>query len=358
MISVVLKDSKGRGDGGEVHSRDLISAPVVYTREYAVKTSNTRAFLNDENGNNMAVAASFSGTAVNIHDGGDTSGWTGTATAGTWDFADTTNPDAGTNCVSLTTANNNDSANFAGASVTGASYTAITLRIRLDTYDAANNSISLSFNLSGAPVGISVDIDTYINTNTIGSYQSAIIPLSDLEIESSTFNQCDIIVSRIGGTKPTFRVDLFQIEELGGSVRYQVKPDARTIFYIEEIRFTFIDNVTGNAALDYLKILGVTLTNGLVITRISKDGPIIGRNISSVADFYSFGFDRELLQDDGTNTILTLSVKFTTPLALNALFDETINIDINDNLSGLLVASAIARGSSESINTDQKLITR
>lgn len=357
MIGVKITDSGGSGKGSCIHEKDLVRGQIVYTREYADRESTTRPFLNDTYGNDLAQAATFGGTPVNIHDGGDVAGWTGTATAGTWDFADTTTPSSGTKCVSLTSANNNDSANFAGGSVTGSSYSAITMQLQLDNFSGTQHTIVLQFNNGGVPIGVSVNLNSYIDTSILGSYQGIVIPLSDLEIENLSFDGCDITLIRTGGTKPTFRIDLLQIEETGGAIRFQVKPDPREVFYVEEIRFVFADNVTGNAALDYSKILGVTLANGLVITRIDKNGPVVGRSISSVYDFYSFGFTRELIQDNGVNTMLVVSIKFTRPLTLNALFEETINIDVNDDLSGFLSASAIARGESEPINTHGKLIT-
>ena len=357
MINVGLKDSGGSGNGACVFKKDGVDGQVVYTREFASRNSTTRAFLNETYGNNLAQAATFGGTPINIHDGGDAAGWTGTATAVTWDFADTTNPYSGTRCVSLTNGNNNDSANFAGASTDGSSYTAVTFEIQLDSYSGIQHDLFFQFSLAGILVGVSVNINDYIDTSVLGVYQGVVIPLTDLEVESLTFDSCDITLIRGGGTRPSFRIDVLQIEEAGGSIRFKVEPDPRKVFYVHEIRFVFADNVTGNAALDYSKILGVTLPNGLVITRITKEGPVLGRSISSVSDFYSFGFNRDLIQDDGTNSMLVVSVKFDRPLTLNALFEESIRIDINDDLSGFLIATAIARGESEDINGGDKLIT-
>ncbi|WP_277214233.1 hypothetical protein, partial [Isoptericola croceus] len=84
----------------------------------------------------------FTDTPELIHDGGDNAGWTGAAVAGTWDFADTVNPNDGTNCVSITSANNNDAATFADATETAMSgRTAVTGQIRLEVFSEASNTI-------------------------------------------------------------------------------------------------------------------------------------------------------------------------------------------------------------------------
>lgn len=356
MINVRLKDNSGTQAGAEMHKRDSVSGQVVYTREYADRENARKAFVNDTYGASMNQSATFGGTPVNIHDGGDASGWTGTATAGTWDFADTTDPKAGAACVSLTSANNNDAANFAGATIAGSSYSAITLQIRLETYDPANNSIRLQFSNGGALVGTEVLIDNYINAATIGSYQPVVISLSDLEIEGSSFDECDIIIDRVGGTKPTFRIDDFQVEETGGGIRFEVKPSARNIFYVTKLVITWVDNVTGNASLDYSKILGVTLTNGITVGRNTKDGPDVSLIAREILDFYNAGFSRKLIQDDGTNTILSIELIIDRPIELNSLYDDSLYIEVNDDLSGFISMKAFAAGEEETINGGRKLI--
>lgn len=357
MIKVQVVDYGGEKSGICTHSRDHVDGAIVYTREYAARVSQTRPFLNDTYGNALNQNAAFSGTPVVIHDGTDSVAWTGAAVAGTWDFADTVNPYAGTKCTSLTAANNNDQATFTGgATVDGSNYAAITMQLWLDVFNDANHTIELQFALSGVLIGVPVSLNDYINTGTLSEYQGIVIALEDLGIENLTFDRAVITLIRAGGTKPTFRLDAFQVEETGGGITFQVKPDPRTMLYVDEIKFTFVDNVTGNAAKAYNQILGVTLANGLVITRITKDGPVVGRNISSVYDFESFGFKVSEPLDNGTDSMITATVNFSRPLTLNALYEETLNVVIEDDASGWLRATAIARGEAESINGDADLI--
>ena len=356
-IEVIQVDSAGSRMSVQAHERDGKSGAIVYTREYAQRTSQTRAFLNDTYGNALNQNAAFTGTPVVIHNGTDSVAWTGAAVAGTWDFADTTNPFAGTKCTSLTAANNNDSATFTGgASVAGASYSAITMQIRLDTYSSTNHQIILQFALSGVLIGVSVDIADYINPSTLSAYQAVVIPLTDLGIDGATFDRAVITLLRTGGSKPTFRLDKFQVEETGGGFIFKATPDPRTIYYIDQIVFVFADNVTGAASQSYDQILGVTLANGLVITRISRDGPVVGRSIASIYDFLSFGFEVSTPYDDGTDSMISATINFSRPLVLDDTYGEFIEVVVSDDLSGFLKATVIARGEAEAVNGDAVLI--
>jgi hypothetical protein len=355
-IKVIQVDSQGRNMGVAAYDRDGLVGAVVYTRELASRVSTTRAFLNETYGSALNQDGTFTGTPVGIHNGTDSVEWTGAAVTGTWDFADTVNPYAGTKCVSLTSANNNDSATFTGgSSVTGSNYSAITMQIWLDTYSSANHEIQLQFSLSGVLIGVAVNISDYIDAALLSEYQGVVIPLTDLGIENLVFDRATITALRSGGSKPTFRIDNLQVEETGGGLAFTVSADPRTIFYIDQIKFTFTDNVTGNAALDYSKILGATLANGLIITRVTRDGPVVGRVIKSVYDFESIGFTVSAPLDNGTNSMITAVVDFSRALAINALYNERIDIVINDDLSVLTNATAIVRGESEFIDGGTEL---
>lgn len=356
MISVSLKDSAGTSSGAEMHERDQVSGQVVYTREFAERVNVVRPLTNEVYGGDLAQNASFGGTPVNIHDGGDAAGWTGTAVAGTWDFADTTNPSAGTKCVSLTAGNNNDTANFAGTTIAGSSYTAVSMQVRLETYSPSTSDIIIRFLLAGVQVGVEVVLDDYINTTTIGEYQTAAIPLTDFGVENLTFDECDIIIARGGGAKPTFRIDQFQIEETGGALRFEVEPTPRTVLYVHKLILTFVDNVTGNAALDYTKILGATLSSGLILSRQAAGVSRSTLVATSAGDLYRAGFSRRLLQDDGTNTLISFELVAIRPFRLNSLYGDKLSVDINDDLSGLILGTAVIHGEEETINGGRKLI--
>lgn len=344
-----IRDGAGSRKRACVHERDGVGGLVIYNRDYEQWDTNTQVFVNPLYGPRMNQNAAFGGgTPVLVHNGGDSAGWTGTADAGTWDFASATNPYAGAACVELTDGDNNDKASFTSGSgsISGSSYTAITMYIRLDTYSESNNDITIQALNSAVAVGTSVTIDTYINATTIGSYQAVVIPLVDMGIDSLDFDEFEITLIRSGGSKPVFRIDNFQIEETGGAIEFTVTPDLGELLHIFEIRLTFADAVTGSAGQSYNKILGETLTGGFLIRQELLDGPQVGRAITSVLDMSVFGFAEQNRIDDGTNTMVTYSVKFDEPIKLDGEFSEKISFRIQQDMTGFLEFRATARGKS------------
>ena len=311
-----------------------------------------KPFTNPTYGVDINQNIGFGGTPELIHNGGDTSAWGTTAVSGAWDFADTTTPDTGSACFSLTGGNNNDNALFedsGGGSVDMSNYAAISGRIRLDTYSGVNHSISISAGLAGVPVGISVLIDSYIDTAIIGSYQSFIINVDDMLLGAETIDEITITLNRSGGSKPTFRIDGFQIEETGGSETWSVVPKVGTVTTLFGVRLMFADALASTVTngtmhgLSYNKLLNLTqLTNGInagFVVNNEVTFNFIGRDLS---DFLFVGFDISNAISDGTNTLITLDVDLKERVVLDHRQRDHARIIVSDDLSGLSLFKAQA----------------
>lgn len=320
---------------------------LTYSEPRFTRGTTTRPFLNALHGDNFAKDGSAGGATETIHDGGDSVGWTGSIVSGTWDFADTTDPDTGTNHISITLANNNDQADFdTGSPVDASAFSICRIRVNLQAYNAPQNSMQLSFNIGGVPVGFTVDLEDYLDPSVIGSYQTASVPLSDLGIDAATVDGCSILIGRSGGAKPTIYFDNFELRGSGGLV-FTVFPDNGTRFYIKLLRFVFIDVVTGSAAKAYDKILAATLTNGITINRESAGVTTIGRSILNIADFAKFGatISDESFLDDGTNTMLVFDIMFEDESqVIDSKTNDKFSLTLNDDLSGMIEANVYARG--------------
>lgn len=305
----------------------------------------TRPFINPEFGGAMNQDASFGGTPVIIYDGGDTVAWTPVADQGTWDFTDTANPFSGLACASITSASDGDSATFSGAIVDGTNYASISMELRLETYSDTTNSIDLTMLLSGVQQGVSVNVVDYINATMLNEYQRVSVPLADLGIESLTFNEASIDVSRVSGLRPTFRFDEFEVEQSGG-IEFTVSTDGVTDIVINRIRISMVNDVIGPAARNYDKLLGVGLFNGMTINRTSGGVVAIGRNLSNLYEFYSSGFTEVLLYEGETESMLIIEILFDFPITLTAATDDSISFGLSDDYSQFTLMTAIARGKS------------
>jgi hypothetical protein len=334
--------------------RDGQAGLSVFTTPFLESKTSTRPFINPTYGAALNQNISFGGTPENIHDGGDAAGWTGAGVSGTWNFADTTAPQAGTNHVSITNADNLDTATFNdGTEIDMSGYTAITGQVRLVSFTDTVHSITIQFLNNGVNIGNSVLLDDYIDEALIGSYQSFVIPKADLGLESVTVDQMNIVINRTGGVKPTIYFDKMQIEQTGSPAKFSFVARKGTKFHAAQIVFSVADTGTGGTAYAYNQLGGLSsLTNGLVITIKQGGTTAFTANLKNNGDFIAAGAVIGNKIDDGTDTFYTLTVDFTetTEVVLGEDALDEMSIEVSDNLSGLLTFRAFARGHEEIIN--------
>ena len=97
--------------------------------------------------------------------------------------------------------------------------------------------------------------------------------------------------------------------------------------------------------LSYDKILALTaLTNGFNITRKKAGKTLFSATIRTLGQHISAGAVPDSPWSDGTNTFLTLRVRFQDPLILTGDPDDTLTVQINDKMDDLLQFTAAARG--------------
>lgn len=312
-------------------------------------------FLNDTFGAAMNQNVSFSGTPEIIHNGGTSTEWTGSAIAGAWNFADSGK-------VTITSASNNDEASFAEESPTTidmSGFTALTGQIDYDTYNATSNSVVIQFDLAGANVGNSINLNDYTDTGNF-SEQGFVVPKADLGLTTQLLDGMTITITRTGGTRPTIKFDDIQFEQLGTPAVFKATTPLGTRYHIDKLRFSMTDELdayatvadeTENAtlpALSYNKLLGVSaLTNGIVLQRVQEGKVQFSVVLRQLSDFLGTGFTISNAISDGTNTFISMEIDFTERIVLEGTPDSFLSLTINDNLSGLLQLTASARGAIE-----------
>ena len=365
MEVLLLGHDHKNGLEGQATLNNPVGRPIglmTYTERFAVLNPEVHPFLNDDFGVAMNQNVTFSGTPELVHDGTDNVGWTGSAVAGTWDFSDTTNPQAGSNCVSLTSGVNNDEALFSDGTTTDMNgFTALTGQFRLDTYNSANNSVLISFSLAGTPVGNSIDINDFINAGILDIYQGFAIPKSEFGLTTQIVDEMNVVLARSGGPQPTFRFDVVQWEQTGNPLIFKATTPKRTRFHVTEIRIGMADNVTSiittttssyptMPGLAYDALLSVsTLSNGITFSRVQSNETVFAITIKQLGDFLSAGSNLINAISDGLNTFFTLQVIFPEAVILEGNTSDFLSFTINDDLSTLLQFTAVARGSIERV---------
>lgn len=282
--------------------------------------------------------------------------WVGTATSGTWNFADSGK-------ITITSADNNDIAEFENDTNQQwdvSKVTDFTGKIDLDVYNSSQNTITFQFNLNGTPVGSAIALNDFIDTGNFAE-QSFVISHAEFQFATNIINGLTITIGRSAGAKPTVKFDDMQWEEIGESITFTVAAVENEIIRINEIIFSFTDDITGIAAvsgatenatmiaLAYNKILGLTkLANGLTFRRIEDNKVVITLTFRQILDFTRAGAVIDTTPyGDGTNTVVTLTVRFPEPVILYAISGDFMALTVNDPMNGLISFTTFARGTIE-----------
>jgi len=355
----------GTDGGGEIlememHRRpDMPPGGVMYTEPFRVLVPRIEPMVNEAYGNAMNQDISFGGTPELINDGGDTAGWTGNNVIGNdVDFTSTDRPETGSASVEINNPDVNDVWEFdKGSDLTTADYTAVTMSINIDKNWAGGDDIGLYAYDQGSAsqIGNEVSIGDYVNEGDFDVWQQAIIPFSDLGLVVTDFDTFRMVNNARNGKKsPRFFIDNFYIQQTGTPAEFRTNSPPGQNYYIDEIIFTFVDALDTTLAdasmnnLSYDQILGVTgLSNGFLLRRFVDGEATISAPLSSLSEFIRAGFETTNIGSDGTNTYLTLSLKFPNPLVVYGGVNSYISATISENLSGLVVANAVCRGNLE-----------
>jgi hypothetical protein len=308
-------------------------------------------FLLDENGSpNINIDASASGTPDPIHNGTDTALWTASAASGTWDFASTTQAQAGTKSIDGTATVNGDQALIArGSTIDSDVYTSVTGYVYLTSFNNVRNEILLSFQLAGAVVGVPVDLTDFVDTATLNAWQQFTIPLSTISV-TGTIDEMLVEVVSTAGQPPNFFLDTIQLEE-AGAVVYTASPGVGKRYEFNIIEFFIVDAISTTLTdatmtnLSYNKILGVTqLVNGISF-RLTMGGIVrFDGTFRNLGDMLFAAFEIVNSGCDGTNTFLKLRANLSDFARLEPKSNDRVELTVSDDLSGLIQFRANLRG--------------
>ena len=175
-VTVNLEGKNESGDLSDVTTivRNGHVGIPVFVEALETPTESTRALVNPVHGIAMNKAVSFTGTPDFIHDGSDTTAWTGSALSGTWDFTSTTHAGQAIVTVVDYTALAGDSVTVNGTDITnttltaGSEWTAATSNTATATSlaSALDGVAGINATSTGAVVEVTVDNGGDITTFT------------------------------------------------------------------------------------------------------------------------------------------------------------------------------------------------
>ena len=209
---------------------------------------------------------------------------------------------------------------------------------------------------TGLQVGSSVLLEDYFTPSDFGVWQELTIPVTDLAVGANTFDSIRMEVVSSSGTKPRWYLDDMYWQESGGVIPFVITPPSRKIFCVETVSLTFIDaydaTLLNNSMpnFSYNKILNLAkLTNGILLQRVQGEGVQFAAIITCLGDLTKGGAEMGEKYCDGTNTVLQMDINFSEPVDLDPRTLDEISITINDDLSGLISFTAVARGTTRDI---------
>jgi len=346
MLKTVITDSGDKLQASVDDSNgEEEKALVVATRPLKTYTNTLKFFTNDTYGADMNQNAAAGGTPIGIHNGIDDVWWTASAISGTWDFNSAVQQHSGSFGIDGTATKKDDTAQFAKGSdqiLTG--YVSVSGWVYLTAWGAGTQHLSFYGWDAGVIVGASVNIDDYINTGTLGSWQKFVIPLGDMGLVGQTLSSFRLTVEATS-TPPDYYLDDIQIEETGAPIKFSLQPALGTRLHVNSFQILMADAFTGVVAdgtmpgIPYDSLLGVAkLTTGIGYRRVTNGEILSSANITQFLDFMAFS-NAQITGSgsDGTNTWVTVNMQFTEPVILKAEDEDEMSLTVNDDLSGLLV---------------------
>lgn len=359
MIKARLVDGAGTGRAATVKKRNGHAGLVVLTDPLRELGARLNPFANPDNGTNLAVSVSFGGTPEEIYDGNDNTYWTGSAISGT-DWSDSTvQANSGAASLRFNSGSVGDTFQFdKGSNLATSGYTAITFAIRVNRRWASDPAESVELygwdTGTASEVGTRVKIENYFTPNSFDVWQQVAIPLSDMGLTAQALDAFRLELVGVVNTAPDFFIDDLQLEETGAGIRYTSSAVPGTIFFAREIRLTLVDALpatvnNGTApGLSYNQILALpALSFGLAIRQYKDEKVTFVATFNQLSDFLFAGFNIENVVSDGTNTLLVLSATFANEQRMEAR--DRFEIEVLDDLSGLLEFRATLRGAEETI---------
>jgi hypothetical protein len=358
-IDVKIEDGQSKnGSASVVSKNDVPPGLLTYTEPYRDIIGQTKAFVSPVHGAEFNVNAAFGGTPDKIHDGTDSVLYTGSALTGTWDFASTTQAQAGTKSIEAINTVNNDEAQLErGSAISNTAYTAMSGYIYITSW-ATNGTkeVTVRNRLAGVDVGLELNLSNYIDTTLFNTWQKYNIPIADFAMPAGTIDQ--VIVKTVdigGGAAPNYYLDVMQWEETGGAT-WTIEADAQSIFRISTLTIAIADAYDSTLAsashqkVPYNTLLGVSaLATGIGFKLTTNEVVRFDGTFKQHIDFMSFPGITCQSGGDGTNTWVTYTVPFDPSAVLDYRTGDKFEMTLSEDLSGLLYGRVFVRGGKEEI---------
>lgn len=343
MLNVNITNGNGKKNKTEVSNNNALK---VATLQYYNYLNEIRYFLNPTYGFNMNINASSNLDEL-IHNGTDDIAWTGYSITGTTvTFDSITEPLSGAKHIAAISMANDSIFRFIkNSEINLNDYIALNGYINLiDVGGPGSNLFISAYNtIDGISIGDEVSIASYINPGNIGVYQSFTIPLSDMNLTNENIDSFSFTVNT-DGIPPSFYLDNIYLTSIGsgfGPQIFTLRPNKDEILIINSINWFIVDDydgLTGQSGmmkLEYNKILGEILSNGIVYQRFQDKNILFSILLKDISNWLTApNTTIENYSSNGINTIMNIHYNFFEPYVMT--YNDRIIHIVNDNMSGFI----------------------
>jgi len=329
-------------------NNDKPSGMVTYTTPLERFTNSPTFFLNTETGAlQMAVDATFSGDIEGVHNGLDTTLWSGSQPVGVWDFESTTQAQAGTKSIEGAGTNNAQAVIASTSSIDMDEIEAFTGWVYFTSWDDTRNDSEVNLSFSGSSVSDSLSINNYVEPSTINAWQKITIPKSDFNLTDNIVNEVVFTTIRNSGPVAGYFLDTLQFERLGAGSTLQVyraSPPAGGKYYPDTITITIIYPTSGSgvAATTGMPVVSYDkfghlpkLTAGLLFQVQSDGEQVINFPVRCHEDLILSSFTTNIAHADDNNTVISWVFKVDPPNLLDSAKNDFMSFTVSDDLSQL-----------------------
>ena len=329
-------------------------ALIVANRELKKYKYTNQYFINNIYGIDMNKNGSIDPSGpfdlIYDEDTGTPGEWNFSTITGAWIFNSTTHPYSGTYCIDATGTKNDHvcEANYGSDfDLTGYFYLIGHVYITLWDLTPTHEVLVYGWNsVTDTIVGNSVNIGDYVNISVLNTWQTFIIPLSDMGLTGESIDSIRFRNVKIGGNDIDFYLDTIQFEgvtsDTTGVLEYKIQPtDQNEWWHICNLNMIIASGLNGtltDATMPYIpydSFLGVgPLDNGILLRIYSEGNLLLNANFQTLFDFLSLTpASVSSYGSDGVNTWLKIGLPFVWPVLLKPEYEDKIIISIRDDLS-------------------------
>lgn len=244
MLNVRILD--GQGQDIYAHNKEFKDGSnglIVATRPYNYYEFKRFDFISDVYGQSMNIGSVYGDTPELVHNGIDSTLWTGANVVGTSPvFNSTGQAYEGTRSIHWNNPVQGSIFQLSkGSDFVFSGYLAVSFWIYVDANYQITDLISFyGYNTStGQQIGSKVYIQNYFNVATLDVWQKVMISLDDLNINGLTITSFRFNHEvRNGPASPQIYIDKIQVEQAANNQGlFYVKPDLQTWFFAKRLCF-------------------------------------------------------------------------------------------------------------------------